>query len=67
MRDRWLQDYGPAWSRGAAFRAKPLADLDQNGVAGGVAESIVDRLEPVEVDQGEREARPGYIAQARAE
>ena len=38
----------------AADRAQPVGDLDEDAVAGGVAEAVVDRLEAVEVEQHDR-------------
>ena len=42
---------------------EPAADFLEDGVAGGVAERVVDRLEPVEVDGAERE--PARFADRR--
>src|SRR4051812_31469403 len=41
---------------GADARGEALADLEQDLVAGGVAEAVVDRLEVVEVDEDDRQA-----------
>ncbi len=41
---------------GADARAQALADLEQDPVAGGVAEAVVDRLEVVEVDEDDGQA-----------
>ncbi len=40
-------------------RAEPLGHLDQGGVAGGVAQRVVDPLEPVEV--AEEDPDPGPL------
>ncbi len=44
---------------------QPLADLGEQGVAGGMAEALVDDLEPVEVEQDQRDpsgaAAPGAV------
>ena len=47
---------GPRCRRRGA-RPRPLRDLDEQLVAGGVAERVVDRLEPVEVDEQHRGAQ----------
>ena len=44
----------------------PLGDGDQQGVAGGVAEGVVDDLEVVEVDEEDRGDRLAPRAAARA-
>ena len=42
---------------GADARVQALGDLEQHLVAGGVAEAVVDRLEVVEVDEDDGQAR----------
>ena len=51
--------------RGVAERAlQPHGDLAQALVAGGMAESVVDRLQVVEVDDGEQAERTGVAGVA---
>ena len=53
----------PRGGVGAAQRvAQPLGDADEQLVAGGVAEGVVDRLEVVEVDEQHRHGLAGAAA-----
>ena len=44
---------------GAHHRAQPVGHLDEQRVAGGVAEAVVDHLEHVEVQEHQDQAAPG--------
>ncbi len=46
---------------GAQFRLQPLGELDQQGIAGGMAVIIVDVLEIVDVEEHQREAAGGAV------
>jgi hypothetical protein len=49
----------------AQIQPEPLCDLDQQGVAGGVAVIVVDVLEIVDIEKGEREPRRGLFAEQK--